>query len=279
LYQGYFVDNLIYRFSEKSSAPLLSFQKLGQILSHVFIQFGTHFLEVALIVISSVVFLIRVKGLLRSPGTWMAVSTVVITTFCGFIATTWSYQFTPYLGLVALSVAYLVKQILFEIQTRRYVLLTSGLMLVIFFTQTVPLLFSASASNQRKQYQVLTDSINSYSPTPTIITMTPDGPWATAVQAIAQSHAVPVGKYWLTALYGSQQLQRVNDITNRVGDLLLTRSMNTGTIHTFFDTVGDRIFRVRFPDYILNYYQIRTAVLIDSVPLVLLEKRADPLNQ
>ncbi|MDR2369328.1 MAG: hypothetical protein LBD63_01745 [Mycoplasmataceae bacterium] len=274
LYQGYFIDNLFYRFSERSTAPLLSFQKLGEILSHIFIQFGNHFLEVALIIISSIVFLIRVKGLSRNPGTWVAVSTVVITSFCGFVATTWSYQFTPYLGLVALSIAYLVKQIIFEIHSRRYALLSLGLMLTVFITQTVPLLFSTSASTQHEQYQVLTDSINSYSPAPSIITLTPSGPWATAIQAIAQSHAVPVGKYWITSLYNSQQLQRVNDITNQVGDLLLIRSMNTGTVHTFFDTISDRTFKVRFPDYILTYYQVRTAVLINSVPLVLLEKCA-----
>jgi hypothetical protein len=274
LYQGYFIDNLFYRFSERSSAPLFSFQKFAQILTHIFLRFGDHFLEVGWIVISGIVLLIRGKGLWRNPGTWVAVSSVVITTFCGFIATTWSYQFTPYLGLVALSVAYVIKLILFDIQSRRYVLLTAGLTLTVFFTQTIPLLFNGSATYLRNQYQVLTDSIDSYSPTPSIITMTPDGPWATAVQAIAQSHAVPVGKYWLTSLYGSQQLQRVNDITNQVGDLLLIRSMNTGSIHNFYDTIGDQIFKVRFPDYILTYYQIRSAALIDSVPLVLLEKRA-----
>jgi hypothetical protein len=241
--------------------------------------FSGHYFEVALIVLASIIILIGMRQRLRSPGIWIAISTVLFTTIGDYIATAWAYQFTPFLSLVALATAYLSKQIISEIHSRRALCLASVSVFALFFIQTYASNLSYTSTGPRSPFQMLVNSINSYAPNPSIITITEWGNgWALNISMIAQSQAIPSGKYWVGALLWDQHLQRINDVIDEAGDLLLLRPMNSGQNCTFFDASTNQSFEVRIPDYVLNYYIIRAADTYGDDSIVLLEKRAQPLD-
>jgi hypothetical protein len=96
--------------------------------------------------------------------------------------------------------------------------------------QTIPSNYSVDSAGNRRNYQTIADSINSYSTSPSILTLRDltSGSWEPQILTIAQSRAIPTGKYWISSLYKSQQSQSIDDIINRNGDLLLMRSMDEG---------------------------------------------------
>ncbi|MDR2369321.1 MAG: hypothetical protein LBD63_01710, partial [Mycoplasmataceae bacterium] len=201
-------------------------------------------------------------------------------TLAGFAVSGWRYQFTPYLPLVALAIAYLSKQIIFELRSRRAICLTSALIFTIIFMQTIPSNYSVDSAGNRRNYQTIAVSIDSYSDSPYILTLSDltSGSWEPQILTIAQSRAIPTGKYWISSLYKSQQSQRIDDIIHRNGDLLLMRPMDEGDDCQFFNPSTKQFIEARIPDYVLNYYIIRTADVVNAYPLVLLEKRAQPLD-
>jgi hypothetical protein len=276
LYQGYFVDNLIYRFHPPAGIRA----KIFHIFENIHYNISIHYFEIVVIVLASIICIIGMHRRLKSPGIYIAISTVTFTTLAGFAVSGWRYQFTPYLPLVALAIAYLSKQIIFELRSRHAICLTSALIFTIIFMQTIPSNYSVDSAGNRRNYQTIADSINSYSASPSILTLSDfiSGSLESQILTIAQSRAIPTGKYWISSLYKSQQSQRINDVIHQAGDLLLLRTMDTGQNYSFFDASTNQPFEVQIPDYVLNYYIIRTADVVNAYPLVLLEKRAQPLD-
>jgi hypothetical protein len=275
LYQGYFVENLTYRLNSPTGIR----NKIYHLYNLVNRSFSYHYFEVAIIVLASIIILIGMRQRLRCPGIWIAISTVLFTTIGDFFATSWAYQFTPFLSLVALATAYLSKQIISEIHSRRALCLASVSVFALFFVQTYASNLSYTSTDPRSSLQTSINSINSYTPNPSIITLAQwSNGWALNISLIAQSRAIPSGKYWVGALNWDQQLQHINDVIDQAGDLLLLRPMDTGQNCSFFDASTNQSFEVRIPDYVLNYYLIRSADTYGDDSIVLLEKRSQPLD-
>jgi hypothetical protein len=161
--------------------------------------------------------------------------------------------------------------------------------LAIFCIRSITWNLAIDAKTQRENFQPLVESINSYSSEPSII-MLQSCPtrcyyrYTQHVNRITDSHAIVVSKFWIYPLNGhpEQAQNQINDVINQKGDLLLYIPPGLGTEHSLYAPTINQLLTVDIPDYVLNYYRIRSADVFDqndfSYNYVLLEKRAQPLD-